>query len=148
MWVCGCEHNCKNCFNKDIQDYYCGETITDTVIKKICNTFKNEHIKSFVLSGGDPLAIKNRDKSFQICSIIKRLYPHINIIVYTGYKIEELPSDFLSCLTEVVDYIIDGRYEEDKKPEKLQLRGSINQKCWKINHVNNQLIDYTDEYFK
>ena len=46
-----------------------------------------------------------------------------------------------------VHYLIDGKFEEDKKDVRLRLRGSSNQKIWHILHKEkeNHLFEVTDE---
>ena len=48
-----------------------------------------------------------------------------------------------------IDYLIDGKFEEDKKDVRLRLRGSSNQRIWHIIHdektINLNFLDVTEE---
>lgn len=45
-----------------------------------------------------------------------------------------------------IDYLIDGRYEKEKKTKTLDFRGSINQRCWK--RISDYFVDCSKTYFK
>jgi anaerobic ribonucleoside-triphosphate reductase activating protein len=85
----------------------------------------------------------------ELCKLIKR-ETNKTIIVYTGMTLQELKVQYpyLSCLS-YVDYLIDGRFEKENVTEKLEKRGSKNQKCYKIKHygVTNVAVDVTESYF-
>lgn len=150
LFVSGCNHHCDGCHNPETWNKENGELFTLKVLNEIIESLKKPYIKNFVISGGDPLALYNRKVVLTICKWVKRQVPDINIIVYTGYKIEHLPSYYCDLLFPFIDYLIDGEFDKALKPEKLELRGSVNQRCWQIIHStknNYKKFDISDEYF-
>jgi anaerobic ribonucleoside-triphosphate reductase activating protein len=60
--------------------------------------------------------------------------------VWSGYTLEELKSmndSSIDYILSAIDYLIDGRYEDDKKDLKLKMRGSSNQNVYQ--RINNKL---------
>jgi anaerobic ribonucleoside-triphosphate reductase activating protein len=51
----------------------------------------------------------------------------LSVVVYTGFRIEELTGAARSCL-ELIDVLVDGAYEEEKGERTLLARGSANQR--------------------
>lgn len=142
IWVCGCSNKCENCFNPSLWDYKAGQLISSNTIDIICNNLKLPHINNFVILGGEPLAPLNRQDTFTLCQKIKNRFPNINIIIYSGYTIEELK--LKENEIKSFDYLIDGRFKKELKIEK-QLRGSSNQRCWKMDFPPK---DISQEYFR
>jgi len=75
-------------------------------------------------SGGEPF-----DQSEELSMLACRLkYWVKDIVAYSGYKLHELLGN---DLLGVVDYLIDGKFEIDKRDIGLKWRGSSNQIIWK-----------------
>ena len=120
IWFCGCPHHCKGCSNPElweINDKY--SISTDDIEVLIESIAENGKIDGFTLTGGDPFY-----QYEDMMRLIKKLKNYSeDILVYTGYTIEELndkPMDGISVL-------IDGKYVEELNDSSL-LRGSSNQK--------------------
>lgn len=128
IYFSGCDHHCDGCFSKNTWNYNNGKDFDLEEIKKI---IKDNIHKNVSLIGGDPLYYKNRKEVIELIKYIKK----INKIVYlwTGYKFEEvckiLKEEKLSI--EDIDYLIDGKFELEKRNLKLKLRGSENQNIYK-----------------
>lgn len=149
MFVSGCEAKCKGCHNPQTWDFDYGKKFTENTAAEIIESLKNPHIKNLVISGGEPLHNRNVFHISELCKLAKR-ETNKTIIVYTGMTLQELKIQYpyLSCLS-YVDYLIDGRFEKENVTDKLEKRGSKNQKCYKIKHygVTNVAVDVTDSYF-
>lgn len=149
MFVSGCEAKCKGCHNPQTWDFNYGKKFTENTVAEIIESLKNPHVKNLVISGGEPLHNRNVFCISELCKLVKR-ETNKTIIVYTGMTLQELKIQYpyLSCLS-YVDYLIDGRFDKDNVTEKLEKRGSKNQKCYKIKHygVTNVAVDITDSYF-
>ena len=84
--------------------------------------------------GGEPLCKENIPLVRYIIEQVLKKYPEKleDIYIWSGYTFDELlsmstdNSDLLYILTHC-GYIIDGKYEEDKRDTSLYLRGSSNQ---------------------
>lgn len=124
----GCEFNCPDCHNPQTHDINGGYEID---INEVFNQIKATPIISGVtFSGGEPFL---QAKAFSKLAKMIHTHTKLNIITYTGYKFEELieiskhNSDFKNLVFES-DFIIDGRFEKDKKSFDLQFKGSSNQR--------------------
>ena len=127
LFVQGCIHNCKGCHNPESHKLD-GGTLQDTdqIFEQIQ---KNPLLDGVTFSGGEPflqakalseLAKKIKDKG-------------LNLYVYTGFTFEELLSGANSenCWKELLkytDFLVDGKFEEDKKHYTLLFKGSENQR--------------------
>ena len=152
LWVSGCEHHCKNCFNQSTWDFNNGKLFTSKEINNIIESLKQPYIKNFVISGGDPLHPNNIIEITKLCKKIRENEIDSNIIIYTGYLAEELieREDFKS-LMPYINYIVDGPYIETLPTKTVDYRGSTNQRCLNIKKDYNNtyiLIDISDMYFK
>ena len=68
--------------------------------------------------------------------IVRSAYPHIKIYLWSGYTYQEL-LDFndknINSILSQINFLIDGRFEQDKKDLTLKLRGSSNQNIIELN---------------
>ena len=132
LFVQGCSHHCKGCFNSETWDFNGGKKWTKEVEDEFIELCKRDYVSCVSLLGGEPLA-----QGLSIVKLLTRLKREINkpIYVWTGYTIEylmEQKSSIYDVLTWCGVYLIDGKFEEDKKDVKLRLRGSSNQRIWDL----------------
>ena len=135
IYFTSCDFNCKNCFNKEFQDYNYGfdftKEIKDNIFRYIDNNI--DYIDNLAILGGEPLHINNIDSVINLCEEFKLKFPDKKIWLWTGYKFEDIPN---KNIIKVVDYIIDGLFVENLKDRDLKYRGSNNQRIFK----NGELI--------
>lgn len=120
----GCNHHCKGCQNPQTWDFNKGKSIEvkelfDDIMKSVIS-------KRVTFSGGDPFY---QVPAFaELARMLKK--EGFEIIAYTGFTFEQLMSDFdkYSSLLSKIDYLIDGKFEEDKKSLSLKFKGSSNQR--------------------
>ena len=128
LFVSGCTHNCKGCFNKDYQDFNYGKewtSITETVF--LCYA-KDPKVKGINILGGEPLQ-QTMDNS--LADLLAKIKENTNkpIWLWTGYKLEDVINNTkVMNILQYVDVLIDGKFEEDKKDLNLMYRGSANQR--------------------
>ena len=125
VFVSGCSHHCKGCFNSELWDYEAGEEFTNDVILEIINLCDPDHISGLSLLGGEPLDHKNLMKMMILCRTFKRYYPHKTIWCYTGYEWERIKD--LDIL-KYVDVLVDGKFVQELADPRLKFRGSSNQR--------------------
>lgn len=135
LFVSGCTHRCKNCFNEEAWDFGYGEEFTAEHEKKILEALKPDYIKGFSLLGGEPFEPRNQVVLCELLPKIKEAYPEKDIWCYTGYDFEKdlltgrlcdkaVTDKMLSC----IDILVDGKFVEELKNLKLRFKGSSNQR--------------------
>lgn len=135
LFVSGCDHHCKGCFNADTWDYAAGHPFTDDTMDSILDNLEPEYIAGLSLLGGDPLSLKNRQCMSYIVSKVKERYPKKDIWLWTGYLYDDLSAQaakdkYLKNILDNIDVLIDGPFIENKKDLMLAWRGSSNQKIY------------------
>ena len=143
LFMSGCPHHCKNCFNQETWNPNYG---TEIEVDKLCDKLNDLIVnygvhRDFSILGGEPLVEYNRKNTEYIIRKIKEKNPNILIYVWSGYTLEELKSindSSINYILSTIDYLIDGRYEDDKIDLKLKMRGSSNQNVYK--RKGNELI--------
>lgn len=133
LFVQGCHFHCKNCFNSSTWDFSKGQNFTEETLQIILDKInkQRQYLSFFSILGGEPLAPENREEVYKILSIIRQQYPTLILNLWTGYTLEELKDqkdDTIKQILTIIDVLIDGRYEEDKRDISLKMRGSSNQR--------------------
>lgn len=134
LFFSGCKHNCPNCHNPELQQFDHGYAyeIDDLIIK--LKEIIDWH-EGITLSGGDPMYQEDELKKFLI-KIRKDVdLKDINIWMYTGLTLDQIPKG----ITQYLDVIVDGKYIESLKP--IKYRGSSNQKIWAKFNGTNKFIE-------
>lgn len=137
LWTAGCPHRCPGCFNSEIWDYDNGKTVPNDIKGQIVKAISANGIqRNFSVLGGEPLSPQNREFVSDIIKAVRSAYPHIKIYLWSGYTYKEL-LDFndknINSILSQINFLIDGRFEEDKKDLTLKLRGSSNQNIIELN---------------
>ena len=137
LWTAGCPHRCPGCFNSEIWDYDNGETVPNDIKGQIVKAISANGIqRNFSVLGGEPLSPQNREFVNDMIKIVRSAYPHIKIYLWSGYTYQEL-LDFndknINSILSQINFLIDGRFEQDKKDLTLKLRGSSNQNIIELN---------------
>ena len=134
LFVSGCTHHCKGCFNEVAWDFDYGEPFTQQTIRTILDMMKPGYIKGLTLLGGEPFEPENQGPIVELLRQVKKAYPQKSIWAFSGYLYEKITShtlgdwavtqEFLSYL----DVLVDGPFVEEKKNLALRFRGSENQR--------------------
>lgn len=135
LFVSGCSHFCKGCFNEIAWDYNYGKEFTDDTINEIVEFLDNPHIAGLTILGGEPMDPKNQDALVPLVKKVKELYPDKTIWCFTGYLFDK---DLLENmykknpstreLLSRFDVMVDGEFVEDLKNLNLKFKGSSNQR--------------------
>ena len=59
LFVSGCTHHCKNCFNKETWDFSYGEKFTEETEELILEYLRPSFVNGLSLLGGEPFEVKN-----------------------------------------------------------------------------------------
>lgn len=125
IFVTGCTHNCRNCFNKEYQDFNYGEVWTEAETEKVIEFLKDDNVSGLTLLGGEPM------QNLELIQVLKAVKDKVEkpIWVYSGYTYEEiLENEKRTELLKLCDVLVDGRFVEELKDLKLKFRGSSNQR--------------------
>lgn len=135
LFVSGCYHQCKNCFNQETWDFNYGKPFTKETIDTIIEYMKPTYVEGITLLGGDPFAPPNQKPLVELLKKIKDTYKDKTIWCFTGYLYDkEILEDMAIKYEETmellsyIDILVDGRFVESLKNEKLRFKGSSNQR--------------------
>lgn len=136
LFVSGCTHHCKNCFNEQTWDFNFGNKFTEETEKEIFDALKPDYIRGLSLLGGEPFEPSNQQVLLPFLKRYKSLFPNKNIWCYSGYLFEELcgniPSRAFTTNTKemlsLIDVLVDGKFIDKLKDLRLKFCGSSNQR--------------------
>ena len=135
LFVSGCTHHCKDCFNSETWDFNYGNEFTKKQEDEIIKALAPSYIKGFSLLGGEPFEPSNQKALTPFLKRIKETYPDKTVWCYTGYLLDdELLSESRArceCTDEMLSYIdilVDGEFVAELKDLNLRFRGSSNQR--------------------
>lgn len=136
LFVSGCTHHCKGCFNEMTWDFNYGEPYTKEIEDEIIESLKPDYIAGLTILGGEPMETANQKEVRPLLERIKREVPKATIWIYSGYLWEELMdennkrchSEDTKAILEMTDILVDGEFMLDKKNLMLRFRGSENQR--------------------
>lgn len=130
LFVSGCTHRCKDCFNQEAWDFDYGESFDQTVIDRILDFLAPSYIRGITYLGGEPLDPRNQAGLLDLSRQIKAGFPEKSIWCFTGYVWERLPQ-VENVTEELISYfevLVDGPFVAEKKNLQLKFRGSENQR--------------------
>ena len=133
LFVSGCTHRCKGCFNREAWDFDYGRPFDEAVMDRILTLLEPHYIKGITYLGGEPLDPGNQAGLLALSEKIKARYPDKTIWCFTGYVLEkDIFTKKLGPLTEKLlsycDVLVDGPFIEEQKNLRLKFRGSENQR--------------------
>lgn len=136
LFVSGCTHHCKECFNEVAWDFNYGRPFTEEIEDRIIETLTPPWIAGLTILGGEPMEAANQPVVRHLVERIAKEIPHSSTWIYSGYTFEELTDpDNKRCFTEHtmpilqnIDVLVDGRFVADLKDISLRFRGSSNQR--------------------
>ena len=132
LFVSGCTHHCKGCFNEVAWDFNYGMPFTQDTIDLIIGYMSKPHIKGLTLLGGEPFEPQNQPAIVELLRQIKRKLPDKSIWAFSGYLFDrDIRSGRLGDTSEYLSYLdvlVDGPFVEAKKNLSLRFRGSENQR--------------------
>ncbi|MGZ9898013.1 anaerobic ribonucleoside-triphosphate reductase-activating protein [Shewanella gaetbuli] len=128
LFVSGCEHACKGCYNQSTWRVDAGHLFTQTLEDLIIAELNDTRIKrrGLSLSGGDPLHPANIEAILRLVKRVKTECIGKDIWLWSGYKLDEL-SDAQQQVVKYIDVLIDGKFEQSLADPALKWRGSANQ---------------------
>ena len=147
LFVSGCEHHCKDCFNSVTWNPNHGMPFDDDVENDILNYFKkySNSLSGLSLLGGDPTYKTNIIPLVKFVNKFKKHFPEKNIWIWSGFTWEMIKENKnLYSLVSLCDVLVDGKFDINEKNIKLKWRGSNNQRVLDIKKciLENKIIQY------
>lgn len=134
LFVSGCRHHCKNCFNETAWSFDSGTSLTEREIDDIIEHLRPSYIEGITILGGEPFEPENQPEVYKLIMKIKEILPQKSIWIYSGFTLEQLrggsraSGDTCSKILSSVDVLVDGPFIESLKDISLEFRGSKNQR--------------------
>jgi anaerobic ribonucleoside-triphosphate reductase activating protein len=135
VFVSGCTHHCKGCFNPETWDFNNGTPFTGETINEIIKMLKKPYIAGLTLLGGEPLEHSNQQGLIPLVKKVRETFPDKSIWCFTGYDFEKdvmgkMYADWPETkdLLSYIDVIVDGEFVEELKNVNLRFKGSSNQR--------------------
>lgn len=149
IFVSGCSHYCKGCFNYETWNPNFGNTFSEKVENEIFNYFEKygKNIQGLSLLGGDPTYKDNILPLISFLNKFKSKFPEKDIWIWSGYTWEEIinNTDLLS-LIKLCHVLVEGKFILEEKDLNLKWRGSRNQQVIDITRslLENKKIKFID----
>ena len=135
LFVSGCTHHCKNCFNKETWNFGFGKPFTAETEELLLKELEPDYIDGLSLLGGEPFEPHNQAALLPFLRRVKERFPKKNIWCYTGYLFDRelLNESRARCehtdeMLSLIDILVDGEFVQELYSITLQFRGSSNQR--------------------
>ena len=135
LFVSGCTHHCKGCFNKESWDFNAGKEFTEETENIIMEALKPDYVKGITLLGGEPFERVNQQGLLPFLRKVKENYPEKDIWCFTGYLfdkdiLERMCKEWVETpeLLRLIDVLVDGEFILEQRNLMLKFKGSENQR--------------------
>lgn len=145
LFVSGCRHHCKGCFNAETWDFHYGKPFTPDTAGEIMKALTPSYISGLTVLGGEPFEPENQPEVTKLLRMAREHFPEKTIWCYTGYRYDVELAEGGSVYTEVtdemlsyIDVLVDGEFVQELKDISLQFRGSSNQRIIELQNIHYQ----------
>lgn len=135
LFVSGCRHHCKGCFQPKTWNFRYGEPYTAEVEDRLLAMLAPAHIRGLTLLGGEPFEPENQRELVGLLRRVRAERPGKDVWCYTGYTYETdlLAESRARCevtdeMLSLIDVLVDGEFVLEKRNISLAFRGSENQR--------------------
>ena len=135
LFVSGCRHHCKDCFNPETWDFAYGQPFDEAVMEHILALMAPDYIRGITYLGGEPFEPENQPGLLALSRKIKAAYPEKSIWSFSGYLFDRDilakklgPWETTRELLSYLDVLVDGPFVASLKNLNLRFRGSSNQR--------------------
>ena len=140
LFVSGCRHHCKGCFNPETWDFTAGQPFTVETENELLEALRPSYIDGITLLGGEPFEPENQGPLLGLLRRIRAELPDKSVWAFSGSVLEtELLNPAspyhtadTDALLSLVDVLVDGPFIEELKDISLQFRGSSNQRILRL----------------
>lgn len=140
LFVSGCTNRCKGCFQPETWDFSYGKPYTKETEDSLIELLRPSYITGLTLLGGEPFEPSNQRELVNLLHRVKSELPSKNVWAFSGFTLESLLErephprcEVTDEMLSMIDVLVDGKFEEDKKDISLRFRGSSNQRIIDMN---------------
>lgn len=154
LFVSGCRHHCKNCFNPETWNFDYGNMFDQTVEDLILSYLDHDFIKGLTLLGGEPMEPENQEGLLPLVNSVRKKFGNTkNIWCYTGFVYDKdlvvggrAHTKYTDELLSNIDVLVDGPFIESLKNLSLNFRGSSNQRIIDLKKTRklNEIVLYME----
>lgn len=136
LFVAGCEHKCRGCYNATTWRTDSGKPFDQQMEDLIISDLNDKRIvrQGLSLTGGDPLHPHNLNAILKLVRRVRQETEHKDIWLWTGYTLAELSPAQIQVVNEI-NTLIDGKFIQALKDPALVWRGSSNQQIHYLHPV-------------
>ena len=145
LFVSGCTHHCKGCFNSETWDFCFGKKYTQEIEDEIIEACQQIYIKGLSVLGGEPFEKANQKDVYALMKRFKKTFPNKDIWCYSGYLFDvdmieggKIHTEYTDEMLGCIDYLVDGEFVEELKNLRLKFRGSANQRVIDVKESRKQ----------
>lgn len=144
LFVSGCTHHCKGCFQPETWNFDYGERYTKETEDEIIESLRPDYVDGITLLGGEPFEPENQRELVKLLRRIKKELPQKTVWSFSGYTYEELTGDSRAAcevtkeMLSMLDVLVDGEFVEAKRNISLRFRGSENQRLIDMNKTRKE----------
>lgn len=151
LFVSGCTHHCRNCFNPETWNFDYGKPFTAETEEQLLQMLAPDYINGLSLLGGEPFEPQNQAVLLPFLRRVRARFPEKNIWCYTGYLFDkELLHDsrarceYTGEMLSLIDVLVDGEFVQELYNIGLQFRGSSNQRIINVSRSlqSGEVIEY------
>ena len=131
LFVSGCRHHCKGCFNAETWDFSYGKPFTEKTQEELLAALAPVYIAGLTVLGGEPFEPENQPVVAGLLKRVREKYPKKDVWCYTGYlyDVDLIPggkvyTDATDEMLSYIDVLVDGEFIEAQKDVSLKFRGS------------------------
>lgn len=135
LFVSGCTHRCKGCFNEIAWDFAYGKEFDEDTMNRLLDALRPDYVRGLTLLGGEPMEYRNQLGLLPFIRRVRAELPGKDIWCFSGYLFDSQIRDEMCKkwaetreLLSYIDVMVDGKFVEELKDITLRFRGSSNQR--------------------
>ena len=82
LFVSGCTHACKGCFNEMAWDFKYGDILTEEIMENILASLQHDYVSGMTILGGEPMEKVNQIGILPLIEAFKNRYTKKNLWIY------------------------------------------------------------------
>ena len=150
LFVSGCTHHCKECFNPETWDFDYGKPFDESTEEMIFDALDKSYIEGLTILGGEPFEPSNSKVLSRFVKKARGRFPGKSIWCYSGYTFEQILKDCMNGgentheLLHNIDILVDGEFKIELKSLMLKFRGSSNQRIIDVytSLMRNEVVEW------